>query len=82
LATENENRENYEPLQSSIEQVNGSDMALFTYAWSRNGYDLVTSDFLIVDGEDLYVISSVATDEVLEDMYLYVEQMVLSFEIL
>ena len=57
-------------------------MALFTYAWSRNGYDLVTSDFLIVDGEDLYVISSVATDEVLEDMYLYVEQMVLSFEIL
>ncbi len=82
LATENENRENYEPLQSSIEQVNGRDMALFTYAWSRNGYDLVTSDFLIVDGEDLYVISSVATDEVLEDMYHYVEQMVLSFEIL
>ena len=47
-----------------------------------NGYDLVTSDFLIVDGEDLYVISSVATDEVLEDMYHYVEQMVLSFVIL
>lgn len=82
LATENENRENYESLHSSIEQVNDRDTGLFIYAWSRNGYDLVTSDFLIVDGEDLYIISSVATDEVLEDMYRYAEQMVLSFVIL
>lgn len=82
LATENENRENYESLQNSIEQVNGRDTGLFIYSWSRNGYDLVTSDFLIVDGEDLYIISSVATDEVLEDMYHYAEQMVLSFVIL
>lgn len=79
---EGDHLENYEILKSSIEQVNGRDMALFMYAWSRNGYDLVTSDFLVVNNKDLYILTFFATDEALEDMYHYFEQMVLSFAIL
>lgn len=79
---EGDHLENYEILKSSIEQVNGRDMALFMYAWSRNGYDLVTSDFLVVNNRDLYILTFVATDEALEDMYHYFEKMVLSFVIL
>lgn len=80
--TEAENNENYVSLDSTIEQVNGRDMAMYGYSWSRNGYDLVTFDFIVVDNNNLYVISFTATTEALDALYPYVEQMVLSFEIL
>lgn len=80
--TEAENNENYVSLDSTIEQVNGRDMAMYGYTWSRNGYNLVTFDFLIVDNNNLYVISFTATDEALNTLYPYVEQMVSSFQIL
>lgn len=80
--TEAENNENYISLDSTIEQVNGRDMAMFAYSWSRSGYSLYTFDFLVVDGLDLYVISFTATKEALNALYPFVEQMVLSFQIL
>lgn len=80
--TEAENNENYVSLDSTIEQVNGRDMAMYAYSWSRNGYDLVTFDFIVVDNNNLYVISFTATKDALDTLYPYVEQMVLSFEIL
>ncbi len=80
--TEDENNENYVALDNTIEQVNGRDMAMFAYTWSRSGYDLVTFDFLVVNGVDLYVITFTATQEALNTLYPYIEQMVLSFQIL
>lgn len=80
--TEAENNENYVSLDSTIEQVNGRDMAMYAYSWSRNGYNLVTFDFLVVENNSLYVISFTATEEALNTLYPYVEQMVLSFQIL
>lgn len=80
--TEAENNENYKSLDSTIEQVNGRDMAMYAYSWSRNGYNLVTFDFIVVDNNNLYVISFTATEEALNTLYPYVEQMVLSFQIL
>ena len=82
--TEDENKENYVSLDSTIEQVNERDMAMFAYSWTRNGYNLYTFDFLVVNGSDLdlYAISFTATEEALNALYPYVEQMVLSFQIL
>ncbi|MEN6417697.1 MAG: PsbP-related protein [Clostridiaceae bacterium] len=80
--TEAENNENYASLDSTIEKVNGRDMAMYAYTWTRSGYNLVTFDFLVVNGVDLYVITFTSTQEALDTLYPYVEQMVLSFKIL
>ncbi|MEN6594298.1 MAG: hypothetical protein ABFC31_05020 [Clostridiaceae bacterium] len=77
-----EENENYVNLDSTVDTVNGRDMAMFAYSWTRDGYSLYTFDFLVVNGADLYVITFTATEEALPTLYPYVEQMVLSFDIL
>ena len=80
--TEAENNQDYVSLDSTIEQVNGRDMAMYAYSWTRSGYSLYTFDFLVVNGLDLYVISFTSTRDALNTLYPFVEQMVLSFQIL
>jgi hypothetical protein len=80
--TELENYENYTNIDSGIETVNGREMAMFAYSWSRSGYDLYTFDFLVIQGNDLYTITLAATSDVVSTLYPYLEQMVLSFKLL
>lgn len=77
-----ENHENYALVDQSVDNVNGRDIASYAYSWTRDNYSLYTMDFLIVDGEDLYVITFTATAEAFDTLYPFVEQMVLSFQIL
>jgi hypothetical protein len=77
-----ENHENYAYLDQSIDNVNGNDIASYAYSWTRDGYNLYTMDFLIVNGNDLYVVTFTATSEDFNTLYPYVEQMVLSLQIL
>ncbi len=77
-----ENHENYTYLDQSIDNVNGNDIASYAYSWTRDGYSLYTMDFLIVNGNDLYVVTFTATSEDFNTLYPYVEQMVLSLQIL
>ncbi len=80
--TEDEGNENYAYIDSGVETVNGSDMAMFAYMWSRSGYTLYTFDFLIVEGSDLYVLSFTMTSDAVADLYPYLEQIVMSFQLL
>lgn len=82
LETEQEGNENYTYIQSSVETVNGRDMAMFTYSWSRDGYNLYTFDFLVVENTDLYVITFTATDDAVDILYPYLREIVLSFNLL
>ena len=74
--------ENYKSVSSTIDTVNGFDMAISEYSWSSSGVELYSMDFLIVNGADLYVIAFTATESALETLYPFVEQMVLSFNLL
>lgn len=80
--TEDEGNENYTYIDSNIDTVNGNEMAMFAYSWSRSGYDLYTFDFLVVQNSDLYVISCTMTYDASADLYPYLEQIVLSFQLL
>jgi hypothetical protein len=82
LETEDEGNENYMYVDSGIESVNGHDMAMFAYSWSRSGYSLYTFDFLVVEDSDLYVISFTMTTDATADLYPYLEQIVRSFNLL
>ena len=73
--------ENYSSVSNTIDTVNGLDMAISEYSWSYADGNLYTMDFLIVGGADLYVISFTATEDNLETLFPYVEQMVLSFNL-
>ncbi|MEA4913177.1 MAG: PsbP-related protein [Christensenella sp.] len=77
-----ENHENYTYVDQSIDNVNGRDIASYAYQWTKDGYSLSTIDFIIVDGDNLYAITFTATNDAFETLYPYVEQMVLSFQIL
>lgn len=72
----------YVNVSSTIDSVNGRDMAIYEYSYSRNGYDLYTMDFMTIEGADAYVITFTATMDELETLYPYVEQIVLSFDLL
>lgn len=74
--------ENYSSVSNTIDTVNGLDMAINEYSWSYTDGDLYTMDFLVLNGADLYVISFTATEDALERLFPYVEQMVLSFNLL
>lgn len=80
--TVDEKLENYVNVSQTTSTVNGNDVSVFEYSWSRDGYDLYTIDFLLVSGENLYVITFTATQKVVDLLYPYVEQMVLTFNIL
>jgi hypothetical protein len=74
--------ENYKSVSSTIDSVNGFDMAISEYSWSYADGALYTMDFLILNGADLYVITFTATENALETLYPSVEQMVISFNLL
>lgn len=74
--------ENYSSVSTTIDTVNGLDMAINEYSWSYADGDLYTMDFLVLNGADLYVISFTATEDALERLFPYVQQMVLSFNLL
>ncbi|MDD4311717.1 MAG: PsbP-related protein, partial [Eubacteriales bacterium] len=77
-----ENHENYTYVDQSIDNVNGRDIASYAYQWTKDGYNLTTIDFIILDGDNLYVITFTATNDDFNTLYPFVEQMVLSFQIL
>ena len=77
-----ENHENYTFVDQAIDNVNGRDIASYAYQWTKDEYKLSTIDFIIVDGDNLYVITFTATNDAFDTLYPYVEQMVLSFQIL
>ena len=77
-----EKHENYTYVDQAIDSVNGRDIASYAYQWTKDGYNLSTIDFLILDGDNLYVVTFTATNEDFQTLYPFVEQMVLSFQIL
>ena len=77
-----EKHENYAYVDQAIDSVNGRDIASYAYQWTKDGYNLSTIDFLILDGDNLYVVTFTATNEDFQTLYPFVEQMVLSFQIL
>ena len=77
-----ENHENYTYVDQSIDNVNGRDIASYAYQSTKDGYDLTTIDFIILDGDNLYAITFTATSDDFATIYPYVEQIVLSFQIL
>ncbi len=79
---EDKNLENYTLVDQGTDTVNGYDMAYYEYSWTRDEYNLYSIDFLINQGTDLYVITFTSTQDALDTLYPYVEQMVLSFNIL
>ena len=80
--TEKENLGNYAQVDKGTDTANGNNMAYYEYSWSRDNYDLYTIDFLFINGDTLYVITFTATQDKLDILYPYVEQMVLSFQML
>jgi len=81
-ATDNEGRDDYVNIDSDVEDVNGRDMGMFAYSWSYEGQALYTFDFLVIKGDDLYIITSTFRAEDAQTLYPYLEQMVLSFKVL
>ena len=79
--TEKNGYDKYVNVSSSIDSVNGRDMAVYEYSYSKDGYDLYTMDFMLIEGVDAYVITFTATMDELETLYPYVEQIVLSFDL-
>lgn len=80
--TEEDQLENYKSISQSTDVVNGNDISVFEYSWTKNGTDLYSIDFLLLKGSDLYVITFTSTQEDLSVLYPYVEHMALSFQIL
>lgn len=80
--TEDDNLQNYSFLDRGTETINGSDMAYCEYTWSRDGYDLYSIDFLFVRGNDVFIITFTGTQNDADEMFDYVREMVLSFQIL
>ncbi len=74
--------ENYTSVSNTLDTVNGLDMAINEYSWTYADGNLYTMDFLVLNGADLYVISFTAAEDALETLFPYVEQMVLSFNLL
>ncbi len=80
--TEADNLENYVFLDRGTETINGSDMAYCEYSWARDGYDLYSIDFLFVRGNDVFIITFTGTHDNVDELFDYVREMVLSFQIL
>jgi len=80
--TVGEKLENYKNISQSTNTVNGNDISVFEYSWTKDGTDVYSIDFLLLKGNDLFVITFTSSQEALDTLYPYVEQMVLSFQIL
>ena len=81
-STEDDGLANYKLVQSGVDNANGNDVAIYAYSWQDAGYDLNTIDFLMINGDDLYLITFTGTNADFNTLYPYVEQMVLSFQVL
>lgn len=80
--TESDQLENYKNISVSNNVVNGNDISAYEYSWSKDGQDLYSIDFLLINGDDLYVITFKSTQKDLDTLYPYLEKMVLSFQVL
>ncbi len=80
--TNAEGIENYAYIAQSVDNINGKDIASFSYSWTRGDYQLYTVDALLIDGSDFYVLSFTVTQEAYDVLYPLFEQMALSFQIL
>ena len=80
--TEGDQLEKYVNISQSKNTVNGNDISAYEYSWSKDGVDLYSIDFLLINGDDLFVITFTSTQKDLDVLYPYVEHMVLSFQIL
>ncbi|NLI54286.1 MAG: hypothetical protein GX417_08150 [Clostridiales bacterium] len=78
--TENGNLENYTYIDEGTDTVNGNGVAVFAYGWAKDGLNLYTMDYLVIKGDDLYVITFTATDQTFDTLYPFVERMVLTFQ--
>ncbi|MEA4869721.1 MAG: PsbP-related protein [Christensenella sp.] len=81
-STEDDGLKNYQLVQSGLDTANGNDIAIYAYSWTDAGYDLNTIDFLMLQGDNLYLVTFTGTKEDFNTLYPYVQQMVLSFQIL
>ncbi|MPM81029.1 hypothetical protein SDC9_128080 [bioreactor metagenome] len=74
--------ENYAYVAKGIDTINGREIASYSYSWTRGDYALYTTDVLILNGEDFYVLSLTATQDVYPTIYPLFEQMAISMKIL
>ncbi|MPM58903.1 hypothetical protein SDC9_105736 [bioreactor metagenome] len=81
-STEDDGLKNYQLVQSGLDTANGNDIVIYAYSWTDAGYDLNTIDFLMLQGDNLYLVTFTGTKEDFNTLYPYVQQMVLSFQIL
>jgi len=77
-----ENHENYAYIAKAVDTIGGTEVASYSYSWSRGSYQLYTVDALILDGADFYVLTLTTTQDQYSAIYPFFEQMVLSFKIL
>lgn len=72
----------YYEIERTVDTVNGMQMGIYAYSFTRDSYSLYNFDFLVLNGSDMYLISLTCTDEVVQTLFPYLEHMVLSFGIL
>jgi hypothetical protein len=80
--TNAEGIENYEYKAQSVDNINGKDIASFSYSWTKGDIKLYTVDALLLNGSDFYVLEFVVTQDLYETLYPLFEHMAISFEIL
>jgi len=80
--TNAEGIENYEYIAQSVDNINGKDIASFSYSWTKGDIKLYTVDALLLNGSDFYVLEFVVTQDLYETLYPLFEHMAISFEIL
>ena len=74
--------ENYAYIAKGIDTINGHEIASYSYSWTRGEYALYTTDVLILNGDDFYILSLTATQDVYPTIYPLFEQMAISLQIL
>ena len=80
--TEAEAIENYAYLAKAVDTINGHEIASYSYSWTRGDYALYTTDVLILDGDDFYVLTLTAAQDVYSTLYPMFEQMAISLKAL
>ena len=80
--TESSGYKDYSKVESGVDTINGREMGMYVYSLTRDSYSLYTFDFIVIDAGDLYLITFTSTDSAVQELYPYVEQMILSFNIL
>jgi hypothetical protein len=74
--------ENYAYVAKSIDTIDGRDIASYSYSWTRGNFALYTTDVIILNGDNFYVLSLTTTKDVYPTMYPQFEQMALSLKVL